>query len=112
MPVGPALEYTRQKPADNIRVFIYEGANGEFTLYEDEGVNYGYEAGRFAKIRISYDDARKTVTIADREGEFPGMLKERCFTVVLVGKDNPRGYNPEAAGKEVKYSGKAVTVKL
>ena len=112
VPVGPALEYTRQKPADNIRVFIYEGANGEFTLYEDEGVNYGYEAGRFAKIRISYDDARKTVTIADREGEFPGMLKERCFTVVLVGKDNPRGYNPEAAGKEVKYSGKAVTVKL
>jgi len=112
IPFGPAIEYTRQKKADNIRLYVYEGANGQFTLYEDEGVNYGYEAGRFAKIKIAYDEAKKTLTIADRQGEFPGMLKERTFTVVVVSKDKPQAYDPEAEGKVVKYNGKKIEVNL
>ncbi|MDO4196365.1 MAG: glycoside hydrolase family 31 protein, partial [Prevotellaceae bacterium] len=105
IPVGPAMEYTQQKKAENIRLFVYEGADGDFTLYEDEGVNYGYEAGRYAKIRIKYDDTKKTVTICDRKGEFPGMLKNRKFTVVFVHKHNAVGYNPDVAGQEVTYTG-------
>ncbi len=112
VPFGPAIEYTRQKAQDELRIFVYEGANGDFTLYEDEGVNYGYEAGRFSKIRFSYDDEKHELTIADREGEYPGMLKQRKFVIVTVGKDKPQGYNPDAQGKEVTYSGKMVSVKI
>jgi len=112
IPYGPAIEYTQQKKADHIRLYVYEGANGQFTLYEDEGTNYGYEAGRFARIPITYDEATKTFTIGDRTGEFPGMLKERTFTVVAVSADKSQGYDPEASGVEVKYSGKKVEVKL
>ena len=91
IPFGPEIEYTRQKSADNIRLMVYTGKDGEFTLYEDEGVNYGYEAGRFARIKFNYNESTKTLTITDREGEFPGMLKERTFTVVYVSASNPKG---------------------
>lgn len=112
IPYGPAMQYCDEKQADNIRLFVYQGANGQFTLYEDENVNYGYEAGRCAKIKITYDEAKKTLTIGDREGSFPGMLQERTFTVVTVNASKAQGYDPEASGIEVKYNGKKTEIKL
>lgn len=112
IPFGPQIEYTRQKQADNIRLYVYAGKNGEFTLYEDEGTNYGYEAGRFANIKFTYDDASRTLNISDRQGEFPGMLKERTFTIVYVSANSPKPYDPEAKGIEVKYDGKAQQLKI
>ena len=112
VPLGPALEYTQQRKAENIRLYVYEGADGEFNLYEDEGTNYGYEAGRYANIQICYDDAKKQLTIGDRHGEFQGMLKQRTFTVVFCGKQSPKGYAPEAQGIVVKYDGKKKTIRL
>ncbi len=112
IPFGPALEYTQQKQADHIRLYVYQGADGQFCLYEDEGTNYGYEAGRYARIPFTYNEATRTLTIGAREGEFPGMLKSRTFTIVVCSKQHPQGYDPEAKGKVVKYSGKTVKVKL
>ena len=112
IPLGPQMEYTQEKQAENIRIFVYEGADGEFNLYEDEGTNYGYEAGRYANIQLCYDDTHKTLTIGDRQGSFPGMLQKRTFTVVFCGKQSPKGYDPEANGIVVKYNGKKKVVKL
>ncbi len=112
VPMGPAIEYTRQRSADTIRLYVYEGRDGEFTLYEDEGVNYNYEKGAFANIRFTYNEAAKTLSIGQREGEFPGMLKERTFVIVPVSADKAQGYDPDAAGIEVKYDGTAQTVQL
>ncbi len=112
IPFGPALQYSDERPAGTIRLYVYQGQDGDFTLYEDEGTNYGYEAGRFANIRFSYNDASRELTIADREGEFPGMLQKRTFIVVPVGPDHIQGYDPEARGIEVQYDGKAQVVKL
>ncbi len=112
VPYGPQIEYTRQKPAEHITLYIYEGQNGQFNLYEDEGVNYGYEAGRYANILIRYDDRTHTLTIGERKGSFPGMLKNRTFTIVPVTPGKPVPYNPDQAGKTVRYSGKALKVKI
>ncbi len=112
IPFGPEIEYTRQKPADKITLYVYAGANGEFNLYEDEGTNYGYEAGRFANIKFTYDDSAKSLKISDRQGEFPGMLQSRTFNVVYVTSSAAKGYDPDAKGVEVKYDGKAQTVSL
>ncbi len=112
VPFGPALEYTQQKKAEVIRVYVYQGADGTFTLYEDEGTNYGYEAGRYANIPFTYDDARGELTIGDRQGTFPGMLKEREFIIVPVSAAKPQAYDPEAKGISVKYNGAKQTVKL
>ena len=113
IPFGPEMEWSDEKPAELINLYVYAGQNGQFQLYEDEGTNYNYEKGKFATIDISYDDASKTVTIGKRNGSFNGMLKQRRFNVVLVTKDAPKPLNldnPE--GVMVQYSGKEVSVKL
>ena len=82
-------------------------------MYEDEGVNYNYEKGKYATIDITYDDATKTLSFGKRNGSFNGMLKQRRFNVVLVTKDQPRALNVEnPEGVMVQYNGKAVSVQL
>ena len=112
VPFGPEIQYSDEKPASEITLYVYAGRNGEFQLYEDEGTNYNYEKGKFATIDIRYDDASKTVTFGKRQGSFNGMLKSRTFNVVLVTKDNAQPLDFNAKGKSVTYSGKAVSVKL
>ena len=113
IPFGPEMEWSDEKSAELINLYVYVGQDGSFQLYEDEGTNYNYEKGKYATIDITYDDASKTVSFGTRKGSFPGMLKNRRFNVVLVSKDAPKPLNldnPE--GKIVQYNGKAVSVKL
>ena len=114
LPVGPEMEWSDQKKAELIDLYVYAGKNGSYTLYEDEGTNYNYEKGKYAKIDFKYNDAQKTVTIAARKGAFDGMLQKRRFNIVLVSDNNQQGISLVKApkGKMVKYAGKAVTVKL
>jgi len=42
--------------------FVYTGADGAFTLYEDDGLTYGYEKGASARIPIRWNDATGTLT--------------------------------------------------
>lgn len=112
LPYGPEIQYSDEKPAADITLYVYEGANGEFTLYEDEGTNYNYEKGEYAIIPFTYDDDTRTLTIGGRSGDFEGMLKERTFTVVPVSKNNPKPFDLPAKGTVVKYDGTAQSVKL
>jgi len=113
IPFGPELQYTGEKPAEPITLYVYAGANGAFTLYEDDGLTYGYEKVAFARIPIGWDDAAKTLTIGRRTGKFPGMLDKRTFNVVLVAKDKPAGFSfTPKADQTVSYLGKELKVKL
>jgi len=88
VPIGPDLQYTGEKAADPIRLYVFTGRDCSFTLYEDEGTNYNYEQGRYASIPLSYDDAHQTLTIGAREGTFAGMLLTRTFEIVWVKGQN------------------------
>ena len=111
VPLGPDLEWASQKPADPVELRVYRGADGTFTLYEDEGDTYNYEKGAFATIPLTWDDAKRTLTIGARKGEFSGMLKDRTFHVVFVGASHGAGIDAEAKpDRVVKYTGTAVTV--
>ena len=113
IPYGPEMQYSDERPADNITLYVYAGRNGEFQLYEDEGTNYNYEKGKFATIDITYDDAAKTLTFGKRNGSFNGMLKERNFRIVYVTADQPRPLNFEPQNVPVvNYKGNQVVVKL
>ena len=114
LPIGPEMEWSDQKKAELIDLYVYAGKDGSYTLYEDEGTNYNYEKGKYAMIDFKYNDAQKTVTIAARKGAFDGMLQKRRFNIVLVSDNNQQGISLAKApkGKMVKYVGKAVTVKL
>jgi alpha-D-xyloside xylohydrolase len=112
LPLAPDEEWSTQKTADPIELRIYRGANGDFTLYEDENDNYDYEKGVYATIPLHWDDAGHTLTIGDRKGQFPGMLESRAFRVVFVGENHGVGVSPaDEADKVVQYSGKQITVR-
>jgi alpha-D-xyloside xylohydrolase len=111
LPFGPAIQYTDEKPADPIRLVIYTGLDAELTLYEDESVNYHYEKGAFSRISLRYNEADQTLTIGDRQGEFPGMLKTRTFEIVWVDENNPVPLDFEAPSEQrIQYSGMKLAV--
>ena len=112
IPMGPTMEWSTEKPADPIEVRVYPGADGDFTLYEDENDNYNYSKGQHATILLHWNNAAKTLTIGAREGTFPGMLEKHAFHVVVVGEGRGVGVG-ENAGQvtSVAYSGNQVVVK-
>jgi alpha-D-xyloside xylohydrolase len=113
LPFGPALQYTTEKKADTISLYVYAGKNGEFTLYEDEGLNYNYEKNLYSTILFSYSDANKTLTIERRGGEFPGMLKKRYFRVKYITKEKALPLVLDMReGVFMKYDGNKQTVLL
>jgi alpha-D-xyloside xylohydrolase len=111
LPLGPDIEYSVEKSADPIELRVYRGADGAFTLYEDENDTYNYEQGAYATDPFSWDDAAHILTIGDRTGTFPGMLERRTFHIVFVSENHGvGGALTENADKTVQYSGKKISV--
>jgi alpha-D-xyloside xylohydrolase len=111
LPLGPDVEFAAAKAADPIELRIYRGADGDFTLYEDEGDSYAYEKGGHATIPFHWDESKQILSIGDRQGEFPGMPASRTFHVVFVGKNHGTGGDLTGkADRTVTYSGKQLTV--
>jgi alpha-D-xyloside xylohydrolase len=113
VPAGPDLQYTGEKPADPILLYVYAGADGAFTLYEDAGLTYDYESGAFSRIPMTFTDATRTLTIGARMGSFAGMPASRTFQIVLVSPTRAAGFAAAIpADRTVTYDGSAVTLSL
>ena len=113
IPVGPELQYTSEKPADPVTLFVYTGADGSFTLYEDDGLTYGYEKGASARIPLRWDDASRQLHIGACAGTFPGMLKERTFQVIVISRQKPVGFSfSPQPDRSVRYNGDAIDLNL
>ena len=111
VPMGPELQYTAEKPADPISLYIYPGADGEFSLYEDDGLTNAWEKGEFSLIRLHWNDQSKVLTIGKRKGSFASMLPRRVFDVFFV----PENKQPNALAlspKIARYAGDAIDVPL
>ena len=102
LPLGPEMQYVGEKAWDNLELRLYPGADGTFTLYEDEGDSYNYERGVYTTIPFVWKDKTNTLIIGARQGSFPGMLQTRKFTIVL----------PDGTSKTVDYNGAEVKVTL
>ena len=102
LPLAPEMQYVGEKSWNELEVRIYPGANGTFTLYEDEGDNYNYEKGKYATITFSWNDAKRTLTIGAQNGAYDGMLHQRKFNIVLT----------DGTSKVVEYQGQETSVKF
>ena len=102
LPLGPEMQYVGEKAWDHLEIRIYPGADGSFTLYEDEGDNYNYEKGVYATIPFTWNDKTSSLTVGSRQGSYPGMLASRQFTFVL----------PDGTSKNVSYNGESLTIKF
>jgi len=112
LPFGPALQYTMEKKADTITLYVYAGKDAEFTLYEDEGVNYNYEKGMYSNIFMHYSEAGKKLTIEKREGQFPGMLQKRYFRIKYITREKSAPLSFDNKGTLITYTGNTQIVSL
>ena len=100
IPIGPDVQYSGEKPWDNLEIRVFPGADGRFVLYEDEGDTYRYEQGACSTIEFSLHGT--TLTVGARSGSFPGMLQQRRFRIVT----------PDGALREITYDGSALKIQL
>lgn len=111
VPVGPAIQYTGEKPDAPITLTVYTGADGSFSLYEDQGSTYDYEKGAFSRIPLHYDEASGTLEIGQREGSYPGMPAQRRFNIRWISGATPTAVDFDApAAQSIEYTGAAMTV--
>ena len=103
LPIAPVMQYAAERRWDDLTIVVYPGADGEFTLYEDEGDSYRYEQGAYSTIKFNWNDKKHELSIQRREGQFPGMLQQRTFRLRLVGSQDV---------KTISYNGNAIKVKL
>jgi len=112
IPMGPFVQYATEKPADPIELRVYPGADGIFSLYEDENDNYNYEKGLHSAIPFKWDDKKHQLIIDQRVGTFPGMLAQHSFTIVLVNKRNGTGIEILKPTKIITYNGEKQVIQL
>ena len=102
LPLVKDKQYADENPFDELEIKIYQGADGEFLLYEDEGDNLNYQSGKYSLIKFIYNEAEKKLKILKREGSFDGMKQERVFKITSAGKTI----------QNVNYKGEETEVKL
>lgn len=92
--------YHANETLEELNIFVYRGADGSFTLYEDEGNGYAYEDGEFSKINFKWNDKENRLIIGSRRGEFKGILKKRIFNIIFENKNS----------KSIEYDGTEVMI--
>jgi alpha-glucosidase/alpha-D-xyloside xylohydrolase len=104
IPVDPVRQYTSQPVTGPTTLRVYRGADGDYTLYEDDGISQAYLKGRGSWTRMRWEDATKQLTLepAPPRGA-TNQASERTFRVLVL---------PEGATREVTYSGRRVSVKF
>ncbi|WP_294257408.1 TIM-barrel domain-containing protein [uncultured Sphingomonas sp.] len=111
VPMGPVTQYVDQQPGAPLTITVYTGANGQFSLYEDDGRSEQYKSGAFSRIPLTYDDKAGTLTIGAREGKgWAGMPAARSFRVKWVQAGKPVT-DDNGFDAEVRYEGGALVVK-
>jgi alpha-D-xyloside xylohydrolase len=92
VPTGPAIQHTKdpQSHSGPITLNVYTGADGSFSIYEDDGTSRQYLNGAWSRIPLSYDEASKTLTIGPREGSYPGMAARRTIHIRWMKPGSPR----------------------
>jgi alpha-D-xyloside xylohydrolase len=110
VPMGPVTQYVDQDRKAPLTITVYTGADGSFSLYEDDGTSEQYKKGAFTRIPIAYDDRSGTVTLGAREGRtWAGMAASRTIRIRWVSEGKPvtddNGFDAQAT-----YTGKAVTI--
>ena len=91
---------------------IYAGADAQCELYEDEDDGENYERGVSSITPLEWNEKRQTLTIGKRIGHFTGMLDQRMFNIVRVGKGYGVGEKiSDSVDATVEYEEKGIEIK-
>jgi len=112
VPLGAVVQ-SASEPQKQLEIRVYGGRDASFDLYEDGGDGYAYEKGSRATIHLQWDDRRKTLSIGDRKGSYPGLPAQRILQIVLVKPGHGVGdQSASAVDRSVQYEGHAMRIDL
>jgi alpha-glucosidase (family GH31 glycosyl hydrolase) len=102
IPVDPIRQYTDQPVEAQTTLKIYGGSNGQFILYEDDGVSLNYLQGQATLTRLTWNDRSRELTIAPRTVKgSANSIRPRSYTLQLL---------PDNVVKPIRYTGHPITV--
>jgi len=90
IPLFTPLKHLNNRP-DTVVFQFAPGAQGEFSLYEDENNNSNYEQGNYTFTKITQTTVNNisTYTVHPRTGSFDGMPLTRSFRFEMLDKNSP-----------------------
>ncbi len=90
VPMAEVAQHSGESSDREFRLLVYPGADGAFTIYQDENDNYNYDKGAYTLIELDWKDASSTLTVGGRKGSYEGMPEEISFTVEVAGRETIR----------------------
>ena len=99
IPVDPIRQYTEQKPEEPTTLKICQGTDGDYLLYDDDGISLGYLKGESVQTRIRWHDKARRLILEPQVGQGT----DRTFRIELL---------PSGKTKEIRYRGKRIEVVL
>ncbi len=99
VPLDPVRQYTSQVVDKPTTLKIFQGADGKYTLYDDDGISLDYLKGSSFETLIQWDDAVKRLTLEPQAKD----NSKRAFIIELI---------PEGTTKEIRYAGQRLEVSL
>ena len=108
--MGPVTQYDDEKPDAALTLNVHTGADGHYSLYEDDGVSNAYRTGQYTRIPFAYDDKRGEITIGPRTGGYAGMVRSRRLHVRFI-KPGDRAIDFDAPAIAVTFTGERIVVK-
>jgi alpha-glucosidase (family GH31 glycosyl hydrolase) len=104
IPLDPVRQYTSQVVSEPTTLRVYRGADGQYTLYEDDGVSQDYLARKGSWTRMTWNDRSLRLTIEPGPpGGATNVTTSRTFNVELV---------PDGTTRTVQYTGRRVDVRF
>ena len=110
VPMAPGIDRTDAAAGGPLEIHVYPGRDAAFTLYEDAGDGYGYEAGEFATVDFAWDEAARLLEVGQRAGRYPGMPDERDLIVVLHEGPDLATRDAPVAPRRLCYAGSRLEV--
>lgn len=102
IPVDPIRQYTNEVVNEPMAIKIYTGADGKYTLYEDDGSSQDYLKGKATLTNFIWNNKTKKLSIQpDPSKTYQSFPVKHEFNIQLI---------PSGETKKISYSGKSVNV--
>jgi len=103
VPFDPIKQYTSQPSDDPVELVIYPGADGEASLYEDDGASLGYQRGDWMRILMSWNESSGMLTLRLADGSQLREPMPRTFRVRIA---------PSQETREITFDGTRLSVRV
>ena len=114
IPTEKPKQYEDDVNTANLILNLYPSGKSEYTLYEDDGVTFDYEAGARASTKFTMEENGKgfTLAVGARSGRFNGMTNNRTYTAKVRLEKAPVSVTVDGEEKTFSYDGKFASFEI